>query len=281
MIAVFLWSCDGNAPAKNETVIARVGSEYLTLEYARKQIPAFLIEADSISAIVNYRNSWINDRIMYNEAVRLGIHNNDLVNRKLQKSRQDIINNALRDRIIYSSDSTLDVTDQEVQQFYQEHRDQFVLQERFVRLRHFVTETLEESSNAKNDLLRGVPWETVVERYALNKDETLRNAMRFVPVSTALPDAPLMRSYLRVIGISEISAIRREGPHFHFIQIVEDRPPGNHPDLEWIFEQIREWLLVEKRRRAIRVYEQKLFLQAEANNEVELFDVIPSANNIQ
>jgi hypothetical protein len=49
-----------------------------------------------------------------------------------------------------------------------------------------------------------------------------------------------------------------------------EKPKGEHPDLEWLLSEIQQWLLLEKKRTSFKSYQQNLYLQAEANNEIEI-----------
>jgi hypothetical protein len=274
LASVMLMTCVTDNRPVDKTIIARVGTSYLTLEHIRNSVPQSLWEADSIAAITNFRDNWISRQVLYQEALRLNFQNEPEIQSRINRSRQDILSAALQDRIILNESLELAVTMEEVQNYYEDNRDQFVLQERYLRVRHLASDNLNDSREGKSQLMRGIPWETVVERFGMNQQETLRRSNQFYPESTILNDVPPMRDYLRVIGITEVSPIRSHEGIFHWVQIVEDRPRGDHPDIDWIFEQIREWLKVEKRRRAIRIYEQNLLIQAQSNNEIDVTDVM-------
>lgn len=89
----------------------------------------------------------------------------------------------------------------------------------------------------------------------------------------------MLNRYLRVIGPSEISPIYRSGNEYHFVQLIEERPEGDHPDLDWLIEQIREWLTLEKRKRAFNTYVKNLYLQAQANNEIKIYNNIDESTS--
>ena len=55
-----------------------------------------------------------------------------------------------------------------------------------------------------------------------------------------------MNRYLQRIGITEISVIEQVGNEYHFVQLLEEKPKGEHPDLEWLLSEIQQWLLLEK-----------------------------------
>jgi len=274
LVSIILIACVTDYRPVDKTIIARVGTSYLTLEHIRNSVPQSLWEADSVAAITNFRDSWINRQVLYQEALRLNFHNEPEIQSIINRSKEDILSAALQDRIILNDNPELAVSMEEVQNYYEDNRDQFVLQERYLRVRHLASETLNDSREGKAQLMRGIPWETVVERFGMNKQETLRRSTEFYPESTFLNNIPPMRDYLRMIGLTEISPIRSHEGIFHWVQIVEERPRGDHPDIDWIFEQIKEWLIIEKRRRAIRIYEQNLLIQAQSNNEIDITDVM-------
>lgn len=250
-------------------VLARVGNEYLTYEEARRNIPGNVFEADSAQAVNQYRDNWIESMVIYQEGKRNGIQELPHTKDRLRTMQASVVQETMREILLQQN--PVSVSETEVRDYYNQHRNNFVLQERYLKVRHVITATLEESRQAKNDLLRGIPWDVVVERYAQFKNETLLNAERYIPESALFTDNAPMREYLGVMGISEISPIRSLNDQFHFIQITSERSAGEHPDLDWVTDHIQTWLEIEKRRRAIRIFEQNLIMQAQANNEIEIF----------
>jgi hypothetical protein len=65
------------------------------------------------------------------------------------------------------------------------------------------------------------------------------------------------------------------------VQLIDERAKGEHPDLNWLIEQIKDWMLLNKRSRHFKSYVQNLYLKAESNNEVETFNVLPVNPNQQ
>jgi hypothetical protein len=272
---IFLSSCEQSKPPTDSVVIARVGNEFLTLDYALDRIPTFILSADSLTALSDFREEWIQKRLLYLESKRVGLHKETSISDRLKRSEVDILAQSITEILIANSSDALEVTPSEVRDYYERNRDQFVLQERYVQLRHMVTKNLDNAIEAKADLLRGIPWEVVVDRFAAEPEETLEKSQHYFPVSALFTDNPSMRQYINVIGITEISPIRGHDGEFHFIQITDDKPRGDHPDIDWVFEQIRDWLTLEKKRRFIRSYQHNLLIQAEANNEIDRYETSP------
>jgi hypothetical protein len=272
IISIVLIGCDKKQTPENGTVLAIVGGEILYLEYAILNIPPAILANDSTAAVHRYRDNWVFDKILYQEALRLGLDNSKQIIERISKAKRDILIEALREQIVSNNPGILDISNDEIRNFYESNRDQFVLQERHISLRLLSNSSMQEVQRAREELFRGVEWDDVVEAYAINKEQARTLEKQLLPVASILNDLPSLKAFVGVIGLNEISPIRRDGEYYHFIQIVEDRPVGDHPDLDWVFSQIKEWLIVEKTRRAINIYEQNLFLQAEANNEIQIFN---------
>ncbi len=269
----FLGNCTRKSTIK-EPALARVGSTVLTKAEAKEAIPAHIFNTDSTQAFQKYRDEWIEQQIILQDAYRLRIHRQSEVQSRLKKIENDFIAKVAQDFILGELEPELKVSDDEARAYYQENKDSFVLEERYVRYRHVIASSLTNAQNARNDLLRGVDWEIVANDYTVNPEVAIRESERFWPESIAGGDVNVLNRYLKVIGFSEISVIERVGTEYHFVQLLEERAKGEHPDLEWLIDQIKEWLILEKRRRAFNTYVKNLYLQAQANNEIETFDVL-------
>lgn len=278
--ACVFWSCTAGENEPDNRYLARVGEEYLTLEEARTALSPSLLKMDSIRALRNYREQWIRDRLMVREAHRMGLPQNEEVRSKLEKARREVLKEAIRSQIFQQYGESAEVSDEEARNYFQTHRDQFILQERYVRFRHMVTRTIQQARSARQELLQGVAWPEVARRYALDPERALRESEQFWPISMAAAENEVMHGYLEIIGRQEISPVRRVGSTYHFVQLMETREQGEQPELDWLITRIQEWLKMEKRRRYFSSYIKNLYLRAESNNEIETFNVLESRSNV-
>ncbi|NBW69817.1 MAG: peptidyl-prolyl cis-trans isomerase [Bacteroidetes bacterium] len=257
--------------SSNETVVARVNDDVLLKSNMLKQIPSSVFQYRDSSEVINeFVNEWIRDRLLVQEAYRLRLHRDESVLNTINELTEQYLLEVSKQYITQELNPSLEVTIDEARDYYIEHKDSFLLNERFIRFRFFKAATLNDAARARQEILRGSSWENIVSKYALEPEYTLRHAERFWPISRAAEDSPIMNRYLRRIGISEISVIERIGDDYQFVQLMEEKPIGEHPDLEWLLEEIQEWLILEKKRTSFKSYMQNLYLQAEANNEIEL-----------
>ena len=270
ILTLVLLNCDFKS-SNDEYVIAKVNNDVLLQsELLQKIPPQQFALADSAQIMREYIEQWIMDRILLQEAYRLRIHREKDVMDKINELTEDYILQISKDYITNELNPDVTVSLDEARDYYQENKDNFLLDERFIRFRFFKANSLSEASRARQELLRGSDWENVVRSYALQPEYTLDHSERFWPITRAASDSPIMNRYLQRIGLSEISVIEKVGNEYHFVQLLEEKPKGEHPDLEWLLSEIQQWLLLEKKRTSFKSYQQNLYLQAEANNEIEI-----------
>lgn len=253
-----------------EQIIAQVGSDVLTHQQAVDAIPYTFWESDSAKALSDYATSWTIQKLMVREATRLGLDRLDNVARQIELNRDGILVETLRDRALNALDDEMTITEAEIQDYYDKYADQFRLTERHVRVRHITTARLEQAIAAKRDLQDGMSWEQVVAQYSNNTEFALQSSNQIRPISSAISSTPVMQAYLSSLSVGAISAVREFNGEYHFIQLVESYAPGSVPEISWLKERIFEWLMIEKRRRALLAYEQNLLLQAQSVGTVRI-----------
>lgn len=270
ILALSIFSyCTPADRADTSPVIAQIGNNILTIEEALANVPKIALEQDTLHAIAEYKSQWLNTQIMIREAERFQLDNDPEIRNRLNRLRNQLLEDALKEHILYEHKDELDVSREEAQNYFQANRDKFVLDERYVRFRHITTNTRTEADNARRDIMRGIDWETVVNRYSINPDLQLRESTQFWPMSMAVNNISMLNRYLGVIGITEISPVHYNRGHYHFVQLREVRNKGDHPDFNWLIPQIQEWLKLEKSRRITNAYVRNLYLQVESNNEID------------
>jgi len=268
------WACTKPA-STNQIVLARVGSTELTLDEARKRIPEFSFQKDSTEAYNQYREQWIEKQLILQEAERLKLLGIPEVQHKIKQMRQQVIINSFQELVMNDSQNSNIVSAEEARVYYQENKNKFLLNERHIKFRHLIARSLEDAEAAKSDLMRAKTWEYVVNKYGLFPELKLRESDRFYSEVNALKEYRVLNRYLRQMGITEISLIEKYGNQYHFVQLIEEKAEGEHPELDWLIPQIQEWLTLEKKRRAYNSYLKNLYLAGQANNEIAIYDVLP------
>jgi hypothetical protein len=270
LLFIGLTGCTSATLQEEPTTLAKVGNKVLYLSEVKQTVPEYIFATDSATVVKNYIDQWIRNQVLLDEAVRLGLDRIPLIQDRINNATRDILVAELRNQIQLNS-LPQSVSEEEVAQFYTTNRDMFVLNERHVKVRHLFNTNSELLETAREDLIAGTLWVEVVNKYATDVEYSLQTDKQLVAVNQAFSGQPTLKSFLGVIGLNEVSPITQEAGYYHFIQIVEDRPAGDHPELPYVFDKIQEWLKLDRSRRAFKTYEQNLLVQAEANGEIVIY----------
>lgn len=265
-------ACDQSSKDGDNVLLAEVGNQRLMLNDVKNDVSAERYAEDSLQVIDHYRNNWIKRQLKVEEVRRLGLDQQAEVQRRIQRAEESILVDAFNEAV-YLEVTGEPVSRSEAQAYYESNKEKFVLAERHVRFRHLRATSLSDAENARNAIQRGRSWRDVAAQYSVNPEQTLRHSQQYWPLSEAASEYESLNSFLQAIGVSEISPIRRIGDYYHFVQLMETRDAGEHPEVDWIIDQLTEWLMLERKRKHLRSLEQNLFLQAQANNELRIFDV--------
>jgi len=139
LLAVVLVGCDlirmkEDKAAEPETrkAIARVNNTFLYLDELAGLVGANSTKEDSVSRITAYVNSWVRKQLLINEAMKNIDINEAEVERKVLEYRYSLIGYEFQNFYIkqHMNDS---VSDAEVETYYKEHVDNFVLKQNIVR----------------------------------------------------------------------------------------------------------------------------------------------------
>ena len=271
---LLLVGCQPSSNPTPENSLARVGNTYLTVDQARADIPDFVLQTDSVSALYRYREEWVRKQLLLQEANRLDLAQEKEIQEKLEEARQEVLRQALKDYVTVSKEEELEVTDEEARSYYQANKQQFALNEDFVQFRHLRAGTITDARSARQDLLDGVPWPEVAKQYGVNPDVAINESKQYWPISMAAQNVDIMNRYLNIIGQSEISPIQRVNGVYQFVQLMDKRSEGDQPNLDWLMKEIKDWMILNKRRQNFSSYVKNLYLKAESNNEVETFNVL-------
>jgi len=267
-ITLMLVSACSATTEGDRRIMAEVGDDVLTYSQVRDAIPYAIWQSDSLNATNEYVKQWTLTRLLATEAERLGLHELDEVADRIRTHRDDVLIETLRDRALNSLTDEIRVSEAEIDAYFEQHKEQFVLSERHVRIRHMSTVSLDLAVAAKSELERGGDWAQIVERYAADKASALASPETLHPITSLVAVTPLLQASIATMAPNTISSIRGQEGRFHFVQLLETYPPGSVPDISWVKDRILEWLTIEKRRIALLSFEQQLLLQAQADGIV-------------
>ncbi len=229
--------------------IARVGSAELTSEELAAAVDT---AAEGRDRAREYVNDWIIRELLYQEAERRGVTNSEEVRRQMDETRRRLAIAALLERELYDQDDSSSVTDDAVRAYLSSAGNEFALREDVILLSYAQFAERDAANAFRSLLLRGISWVDAllqVERDSLYSGHVTRATDRIYATQSTLYPQELWKM-AQTLKPNEVSfAIRTPIGHF-ILQIYSVRKQGEAPELEYIRNEIRARILMERRRTA-------------------------------
>jgi hypothetical protein len=128
-------SCNSKPEAKPEAV-ARVNDSYLYREEIKGLVPAGTTKDDSIALVRNYIDRWASQKLLISAAeVNLNGEKKAAFDKLVRQYRIDLYTKAYIEEVVKSTVDTV-VTDEALQEYYKENKENFRTNAMLVRLRY-------------------------------------------------------------------------------------------------------------------------------------------------
>jgi peptidyl-prolyl cis-trans isomerase C len=158
-------SCDKTTP-HNGQELARVNGHVITLEEFEQEMER-LPESAKLQMISEegrrkFLQELINQELLLQEAKKKGLDKNKEILANVEMLKKGLIISALGEELCVGKD---EVSDDEVEAYYQENKKEFVLEK--VWIRHILLKTLDEAKEIKKRLNQGEDFVTLAKQYSI------------------------------------------------------------------------------------------------------------------
>jgi len=247
MVCLLLYIGCGRRDSSQQP-LARIDDRTLTLEDVRARLDSS--RGVTAAQVGEYARRWINDEILYREAVRRGLDNTEHARVQLEEIRRQLAINALLQEEIYS-DKLQQSTTEEVSQYYSAHSKEFTLSTD-VSLVSYVLFRDRDAANAfRTTVLKGTPWRQAI-------GQVLADPQQFSQIVARIDSSYYSQSTLLPAELWRVAAAsEKPEPSFpirtnegSYILIVwKFGRQGQIADLAYVEKDIRSRLTIERRRR--------------------------------
>src|SRR5699024_2321796 len=140
----------------------------------------------------------------------------------------------------FNQDET--VTDQEVRNYYEEHKEELKLRQRYIQFRHIATKNIEAARAAHEELEEGGAWPAVAFTYSIEAEEKVQQAQKYWPQTVILNEVPVMKELLPSLESGQVSAIQQVKGVYHVVQLVDTQERGTAAKPDWLMKELKKWL---------------------------------------
>jgi peptidyl-prolyl cis-trans isomerase C len=245
-----LLNCEGE---KQDNVIARVSNQKLTEEDIEKEIPPETKEQVTLDQRREYVRRWIRNELLYQEAKKSGIDQQEDIKRKMEQIKKDfVVTNFLEKEFADSFSVPLE----EINKYYDENKERFLREEDEVRASHILVKTREDAEMVRTKLVFQADFGRLARETSLDPDTRFRGGdLGYFTRSMIRPEISEAAFKLNLGNISK--PIETEWG-FHVLKITDKKNKGSIRELWEVESLIANILSNQKRKEVVDRYIQKL-----------------------
>lgn len=230
--------------------VARIDDRTLTLEDVRARLDSS--RGVTSAQVGEFARRWINEELLYREAVRRGLDNKASVQTQIEDARRQLVINALLQDEIYTANSVESSPDQ-LSQYFAAHIKEFTLPTD-VALVSFMLFSDRDAANAFRTLvLKGTSWYQAARQVAADPKQSsfvlAKTDSAYYSQSTLLP-----ADLWRVASAStkpEPSFPVHTNEGFYILIVWKLSRQGQTADLAYVEPEIRSRLTIDRRRQGL------------------------------
>lgn len=268
VLVIGLFSC-----SKEEgSPLAKVYDNYLYEKDIEGLVPEGLSSSDSLSFVQNYIKQWVESQIILNKAKK---NIDDDFTRQLEDYKNSLILNSYEAKIVNQLIDT-NVSQQEIEKYYNENLDNFILRDNIVKLLYI---KLDKKSGAINQIKNIFSKETISEKDLLQLDNISKKSsinsfldpnvwIIFNDIIKEIPINPIDKElFLKTNKIINVS----DNNFTFLVKILEYKVSNSTSPISFEKQTIRGLILNKRKIEIINKMKKELLKEAYDKKEVEIF----------
>ncbi|MBN2411581.1 peptidyl-prolyl cis-trans isomerase [candidate division KSB1 bacterium] len=229
-------------------IVAKVGKEIFTMNDLKQVIPQNSDLDISPLQIQNYIKRWIENELVYQEALVNGFEKDSDIQKGIEKLIRDYIVVKYLEKNI---DQGIEVTEAEIEEFYQNNSSEFIRPKDLYHIQLIAVTTYREANAIRSSLVSGQKFEDLAREHSLDESRENGGNLGWLTLDE-LP--PILAEKVPYSGINIINRIKSlDG--YYVIRVIEKRSKGETQTLEEVRDiitwRVKAWKRENKYRRLI------------------------------
>lgn len=238
--------------------MARVGNAYLAQEEVTSAIGADL-SADRQRLAQEYVDSWITSQLLYQEAVREGVGEDDEVKQQIEQMRQRLIIGKYLTKVVYTDDAS-SIDEAEIKKRFDSESADFVLREDIVQISAVLFSERDAANAFRTPILSGSSWGETLSKFQNDPVQRLQIVQvidhQYFSKSALYPEE--LWKLARTLPIGQTSFAVKTDLGYYVMQVYTLKKQGELPPLEYVRDEIRQRIILGKRKEAYELLLQNL-----------------------
>ena len=276
IIFLMLFSCSNPAVEEQESdakIVAKAGNENLDINEFTDEFVSTGIIKDSVYNAKKSIENWAVESLFYQEA--LDKLNDDELNieRQIELYRKSLVNYIYQTKLIEANLDT-SITNAEIERYYNEHRDNFILKENIIKVNYFkipvrtpalikIKKLLGSSNPKDKEQLKGLCIQNA-ENFFMN-DSTwlfLDDIKKEIPALKEQPDFNL--SMGRVVEFTD-------DQYYYYLKVKDVKVKNGLSPINFEAQNIKKFILNMRKTRLITEYKKALMEKATTNKKFTIY----------
>jgi len=248
LLNFFLLTFCAKEEKPNSPIVAKVGKEIYTLNDLKEVIPQNPDLEISSLQIQNYIKRWIENELVYQEALVNGFEKDSDIQNGIQKVIRDYIVVRYLEKNI---DRDLEVTEAEIEEFYKNNSSEFIRPKDYYNIQLLLVKTYREANAIRSSLVSGQDFADLAREHSLDESKENGGHLGWLTLDE-LP--PVLASIVPYMGIKRNRRVKSiQG--YYIIQVIEKRKKGEVQTLQEVRDiitwRVKAWKRENKYRRLI------------------------------
>ena len=259
-----------------DDTIARVGRNELSINEIDSHMPSNLKGEDSVNYVRQYVDRWIVRQLKVEEADRLFSSSEREIERLVEEYRQTLLSSRV-DQHYVEEQMVDDVTEEDIAEYYNTHKSDFVLDRTLVKGRILCYDAkYRQSKRLAEQMRKAATSQTEAKTFSDTCEKNgfllIDNRSEWVNFADFLTNLPTTRTqdYTPLLDKMGIQKMEANGLHYLF-DFTSVCHKGNVAPLEIVAENIRRILITQRRSEIIKRHEEDIRQKAMDEGHVSIY----------
>jgi peptidyl-prolyl cis-trans isomerase C len=195
-----------------------------------------------------YISYWISTEVVYQEALKEGVDKSPEIQRQIEEIRKQLVNRLYLDKQMESD--TAGISDQEIAQYYEQHKQEFFLREDMIRLNIAAFHSREQASRFGASISKAGNWQETVQHFSADSassgDVISFNNNQYHSQQTLFP--PELWKVASALSPNEVSFPVKTSLGYFILQSLSYLKRGAEAEFEFVKDEVRQRFLRERHR---------------------------------
>jgi len=246
LLIVSFFACSKQKEEADQVIVS-VGDQKLTWKMLSRDIPDNLKGKMSREEISVYIQQWIDQELLYQAAVRMGMDLDADYFQELEKMKKELLVRKFLENYLLTKDAQ--VLEEEALAFYDKNKDTFMVPKTEIHALHILVPSIELAKQALKRIGAGEDFEAVAKDLSVDYQQRGRIDLGYFNRDDVVPQvANKVFSY----RVGSVTRPIKSDFGFHIFKILQRRERGTYRSFEEVKDKIYERLRAIKKKQAYR-----------------------------